>query len=244
MTREEFWKRVDTQLHRPNDKERYALRDELNAHIEDHALELEDAGCPAEEAEARAVEAMGEPEEIGKALNSQFSLFWQVMIWLGTLLIIWLVWEILINSWSWYGSLYQENKQARNDPAGQVWFMPAFEQRYTLVENPEIRTRIGNDELYVYWVGIDPETDQAQVAVSLYDGNPVGWVSRNTLDRIWVENQAGDVFYRNKGYGDVAVSYAGFREIPVDRDDTHIILRHKALGNEIAIEIPLPWEVS
>ena len=70
MTKEEFWKRVDTQLHRPNDRERYALRDELEAHIEDHALELEDAGCCPEEAEARAVEAMGEPEEIGKALNT------------------------------------------------------------------------------------------------------------------------------------------------------------------------------
>ena len=244
MTKEEFWKRVDTQLHRPNDRERYALRDELEAHIEDHALELEDAGCCPEEAEARAVEAMGEPEEIGKALNNQFSVFWQVMIWLGTIVIAVLIWQILSNGWSQYGSLYQENKQARTDPAGQVWFMPAFEKRYTLVANPEIRTKIGNDELYIYWVGIDPENDQAQVAVSLYDESPVGWVGRNTLSRVWMENQAGEKFWQNTGYGDVAVSYAGFKNIPVEREDTHLILRHETLGCGLTIEIPLPWEVS
>jgi len=244
MTKEEFWKRVDTQLHRPNDKERYALRDELEAHIEDHALALEETGCPAEETEARAVEAMGEPEEIGKALNNQFSVFWQVMIWVGTLVIMVLVWQILSNGWSQYGSQYQENKQARTDPAGQVWFMPAFEERYTLVANPEIRTKIGNDELYIYWVGIDPENNKAQVAISAYDENPVGWVAQNIMNSIWVENQAGDVFYKNKGYGDVAVSYMGIRDIPVEREDTHLLLRHNRLGRDLTVEIPLPWEVS
>lgn len=44
-------------------------REELTAHLEDHAAALEEQGVPPEEAALRAVEAMGDPYQIGHQLN-------------------------------------------------------------------------------------------------------------------------------------------------------------------------------
>lgn len=44
-------------------------REELTAHLEDHAAALEEQGVPPEEAARRAVEAMGDPYQIGHELD-------------------------------------------------------------------------------------------------------------------------------------------------------------------------------
>ena len=48
---------------------RHLAREELTAHLEDHAAALEEKGISAEEAAVQAVEAMGDPEEIGRQLD-------------------------------------------------------------------------------------------------------------------------------------------------------------------------------
>ena len=52
-----------------------AIRAELAAHWEDHAAALMERGIPEEEAARRALEAMGDPEEIGKELDRSHSPF-------------------------------------------------------------------------------------------------------------------------------------------------------------------------
>ena len=55
---------------------------ELQAHIEDRAAMLEAHGVAPEDAAARAVASMGDPEEIGAALDREHSPFWGWMaIW-------------------------------------------------------------------------------------------------------------------------------------------------------------------
>ena len=49
---------------------------ELQAHIEDRAAMLEAHGVAPEDAAARAVASMGDPEEIGAALDREHSSFW------------------------------------------------------------------------------------------------------------------------------------------------------------------------
>lgn len=44
-------------------------REELTAHLEDHAAALEEQGVPSEEAALQAVEAMGDPYQIGHQLD-------------------------------------------------------------------------------------------------------------------------------------------------------------------------------
>lgn len=53
--------------------DRAAIQSELWDHLEDHAAALEEMGLSREEAKARAVEAMGDPVEVGKALDALHS---------------------------------------------------------------------------------------------------------------------------------------------------------------------------
>ena len=64
--------------------DREAIAGELTAHMEDHMAALEAEGAPREEAKARAIEAMGDPEALGKALDALHSplLGWlQLWMW-------------------------------------------------------------------------------------------------------------------------------------------------------------------
>ena len=49
---------------------------ELRAHLEDRAAMLTEHGAPPEDAARRAVEAMGDPAEIGAALDKEHDPFW------------------------------------------------------------------------------------------------------------------------------------------------------------------------
>lgn len=52
-----------------------AITAELTAHLEDHAAALEARGFPSDVAVQQAVDAMGDPEEIGKELDKSHSPF-------------------------------------------------------------------------------------------------------------------------------------------------------------------------
>ena len=49
--------------------DRQAIASELTAHMEDHMAALEAAGVPLAEAKRQAIAAMGDPEELGRALD-------------------------------------------------------------------------------------------------------------------------------------------------------------------------------
>ena len=55
---------------------RQQIAQELQAHLEDRAAMLEAHGVTPEDAAARAVAAMGDPEEIGAVLDREHSPFW------------------------------------------------------------------------------------------------------------------------------------------------------------------------
>lgn len=71
-----FCEIVLEQLPRATGGEREAIRAELEDHLADHRDALTEKGMDPEEALQKAEEAMGDPEEIGKALNAQLSPFW------------------------------------------------------------------------------------------------------------------------------------------------------------------------
>ena len=61
---------------------RKQIADELRAHLEDRAAMLEEHGVPPEDAAARAAASMGDPEEIGTALDKEHSPLWGWMaVW-------------------------------------------------------------------------------------------------------------------------------------------------------------------
>ena len=61
---------------------REKIAEELQAHIEDRAAMLMEHGVAPENAAARAAASMGDPEEVGAALDREHSPFWGWMaIW-------------------------------------------------------------------------------------------------------------------------------------------------------------------
>lgn len=74
--------------------DRDKIWDELIAHIEDRCEELKESGVTEEEAQAKAVAAMGDPVEVGKQLDAVHK------PWLGWLWRIsrWLLWAVLFGT--------------------------------------------------------------------------------------------------------------------------------------------------
>ena len=70
MDRKEYCDRVLAQVGRLTADEANDLRNELAGHIEDHAEALVEHGYTEEDAAARAVALMGDPEETGRCACS------------------------------------------------------------------------------------------------------------------------------------------------------------------------------
>ena len=80
MNRKEYTDAVLTALRHVTDRERLAIRAELDAHIEDHIAALRELDYPPELAEERALAAMGDPTEVGRELNACYqSWFWVIL---------------------------------------------------------------------------------------------------------------------------------------------------------------------
>lgn len=73
------------ELKHATDAERESVRRELEAHLEDHMEVLLDLGRTPEEAREQAEEALGDPVELGKALDSLYDPLW---LWLDRLVLL------------------------------------------------------------------------------------------------------------------------------------------------------------
>ena len=114
--------------------DREKIREELIAHIEDRVDALKEFGLTEAEAETQAVEAMGDPVEVGKQLNAVhkpwLGWLWRISRWLlwavlfGTLLFVILFWDETI-------SFYDSNLNWKNDSYSDVTF--------SYVEESELR---------------------------------------------------------------------------------------------------------
>ncbi len=246
MTREEFCTRLRRSIPRASDNEWRAIRDELMDHAQDHTLALEEQGHAPEEAEERAFNALGEPEEIGRALNRQLSIFWQMVRWAAILVIVLLCWKILSMGYLYGWLHYKENHMARHEPVN--WLSGGVENKVSTYDQGQwvdLRTQIpGNDEMYVYWVGMDAQKGLAGVDVSLYDQNPLGWVGSNPADWLRLYNQRGQSVPAGDSFRDAASGYCRFVGLPVEPTDTHVTLCYERYGKRVELEVPLPWEVS
>ena len=79
MTPNEYTRAVCACLRHATPKEKQAVAQELQDHLADHADALVEAGWDPEEAQAHALDAMGEAKEVGQALNRAFPLRWLIL---------------------------------------------------------------------------------------------------------------------------------------------------------------------
>lgn len=176
MTGQEYGDRVAWAMHRATRQERREIARELADHVEDRAGALAAEGCTLREAENRAVEVMGDPEEVARALDKQLSPLW---LYVGRLARLWALGAALallvvlaaeargLGGWVW----------ARWYPQGFHQALPADGmERWTLDWRA---TLPGGDVLWVYRLDVDREGRAGVAYYTVYDPVPFGKVGED-----------------------------------------------------------------
>jgi len=135
----EFCDGVVKEIPRATGREKEDIRWELTDHLLEHRDMLVEHGYDELEAERRAIEAMGDPVEIGRAWNEKLSPFW---LWAGRICLVLFV------------LILWDNLSAINSRVGQVF--EALEVRYAEDAGTRIDPMQGCDLL---WED-DPEIEQ------------------------------------------------------------------------------------
>ena len=238
MDRREYASAVLAQLHHVTGDERQNIRRELEGHLEDHFEALRELGYDENLAEERAVAAMGDPVEMGRALSRQYTGWGFVLLSRAALLLtVVLCIQAVLGLGVLSGLLW--SIQARTIPQDVL-----SDYRAWSVIEPDIRIPIGNDVLRVYRVSLVQLRDglAAEVAMAAYDRIPGGVVSEQLFPGVILADQRGTVPERDIGGGGKSNFGAEFtlRYVPIREGDTYVTLAYDRLGEHAAVEIPLP----
>ena len=241
MNRNEYCDRVLAQVGRLTSDEANDLRNELAGHIEDHAEALVEHGYTEEDAAARAVMLMGDPEETGKALRAQYGGWWLVIVQRAvrilTALLCVMIAGLIVKSSGLYGAIRDRYEVQK---PGEGW------ERWN-TETPGTRIPIGDDIVRIDAVSCS--TQRAEVQLTGFDRIPGGMVYARLLHTLRLENERGEAIYEGledhdypscvSGSGTLYVRNASHR-VNIEPDDTYIRLIYDRLGEHVEVEIPLP----
>lgn len=247
MTRTEYTDRVLSVMRHPDSRERETIRAELDAHMEDHICALLDMDYPEELAEERTLALMGDPEEVGRAMDKEYApVFWDAVWGLSRVLLVVLVlWAltgfgILFHAADYLEACFSPNRRSDTE------FVAAA------TEETGYRTMVGNDIVKVYQVAVgelpvyNEETGEkepvpaVEVLTCAYDRVPFGIVSGSLFGCMTLENQQGqqtDTW--GGGTGSYGAAYKKYY-LPIDPGDDHVTLRYDRFGERVVLEIPLP----
>ena len=242
MTRREYTDQVLAALRNVTAEERTAIREEIDAHLEDHICALLDLGYDPELAEQRTMAAMGDPEEVGKELDKQYPLHWLVL-GRAALAVTAVMCLVLLIGLPLLGNL-TDSLKARLAP-------PVITSDYLAMKTTEerdLRAAVGDDVLRVCRVSVGVRDGQrmAEVALCAYDRVPGGIVSEELLAQVRLENQRGEAaefWWAGAGGSSLCVTYAN-RYVPVEPGDTDVTLVYDRFGEAMSLQIPLPEEVA
>ena len=237
MDRKTYIDTVLSALRHVTGDERLAIRAEIDGHIEDHMEGLLELGYSPELAEERTLDAMGDPKEVGRELNKQYTGWGFVLLSrVAVLLTVVLCIQALLGL-GILGNLL-DSVWARVAPLEPEEISAAVTQRL------DIRVPIGSDVVRVY--GVSRLTREGVPAVGVfvcaYDHLPGGVVSDRLLPGMWIEDPRGEALEwlsGGSGHGSIGADYQ-LRYVPVEETDTSITLRYERFGENIAVEIPLP----
>ena len=241
MNRNEYCDRVLAQVGRLTADEANNLRNELAGHIEDHAEALVEHGYTEEDAAARAVELMGDPEETGRALREQYRHFWLVIVQriarILTAMLCVMIAGLIVKSSGLYGAICDRITVQKPSDGWERWD----------TETPGTRLPIGDDIVRIDTVSCS--TQRAEVQLTAFDRIPGGVVYARLLHTLRLENERGEAIYEGleyhdypsfvSGSGTLYVCIASHR-VNIEPDDTYIRLIYDRLGEHVEVEIPLP----
>lgn len=248
MTRSEYVEQVLSVMRHVTKSEREAIRAEIDAHIEDHICDLLELDYDEALAEERTMALMGDPEEVGRELDKQYTNgFW---IWLESIAKILLVPMILVALLG-IGILFHavDHLEARFAPTQRS--MEDFTAE--AMEETDYRMTIGNDILKVYQVAVGNKVfsyyshkqiaeqgTAAELLVCAYDRIPLGIVSGDLTTYLRVEDQRGtELESWGRSSGSWGAVYQRFY-IPIESGDTYVTLSYDRFGESVELKVPLP----
>ena len=238
MTRQEFLDQVLSPLGRLTAEERENVRRELEEHVEDRMEVLLEMGWDAELAEARCLEAMGDPAEIGREMAAQYR--GRGWLWIGRAAAALTV-VVCIQALLGLGMLGTawDSLSVRFCPSTAVSIGEL--KNVEAVEELDIRAEVGNDVLRIYQVSVGEKDGQraAMVLACMYDRWPFGIVANGLRARSELLSQRGETGTSGGGSGNYGAEYA-VRWTPVEPGDTRVVWEYQAIGETVRLEIPLP----
>ena len=241
MDRRQYTDRVLTSLRRVTAKEREAIRQELDGHMEDHMDALRELGYDEALAEERTIAAMGDPAEVGRELNRQYPFRWLVIgraAMIATLLFALLVappaWnkagDVVNNLWCRFYPLHLLDLRELSWGADRD-----YRPMVTEAEKVDLRQMADGVTLYIYQAGLeDPAAEEttAWAAVSPYWDDP--FRSNNVYRSLMA---SGDIDSLSFDFdGPFIVSGQVRRGEP-------LCFAYDISGETLSFEVPLPWEV-
>ncbi len=242
MERQKFCDRVLARVRHATPEEKADIRAELDAHMEDNAAALLEAGYEEAEAAERALAAMGDPEEIGAELNRDYPLGWLALSRVSLILTV-LICATFLFSWPILGNTLN-SLQARIAPESCGF---ASTTKYTYERDLDMRAEIGDDILRIYKVGLDVNGDGETGNVGLffcnYSKNPFGYTS-NGLNLEYGTSATTEPERRYNdggGGGNAGAYYSLAAKIPVTREDSAVVVTYDHYGEYVRLEVPVPW---
>ncbi|MGM9606041.1 MAG: permease prefix domain 1-containing protein [Oscillospiraceae bacterium] len=244
-----FYYAVCRHLTRSTKREIAQVKWELAAHLQDHAEVLVEYGLSPEEAERRAVAEMGDPAEIGKALNKSFSVFWMVCKWVFIALFCLLLLHC-VKSTSVFDNLSQ-NLLARLP--SQVDFAQITSENFSLELGPvqclDVKLESENmvmrlDQLAVGKIVGYPKGEAYCICLSttVYSKNPFDSIL--PTPRIYLD---GD-YARARRVMSLPCTEIGGREsgmyyvFAVDYGTEQVEIVWERYGPDCRVQLPLDWE--
>ena len=270
MDRREYTAQVLSRLRRVTAKEREAIRAELDGHMEDRFEALRELGYDKREAEERTLAAMGDPAEVGRELNQQYTGWgWVIFGRIAKLATILMLLPLFLQVFGSTSSLAEYLKY-RIDPdfsgrtlfleyAASSTFLPeSVQDKVPLLSGAEavlpldIRLQVGNDELRVFRVSVGETEDDtgrrflaAEVLAVAYDRIPFGVVASRRLGEMTLTSQNRQC---TAWCGDFFNASDWYLEIEgtveIRPGDTYVTLSQDLYGEPFSLQIPLPEEVA
>lgn len=245
MDRNEYCDRVLAQVGRLTNDEADDLRNELAGHIEDHAEALVEHGYTEENAAARAVELMGDPEETGKALREQYRHFWLVIVQRIAIFVTIVSCVQGFFMLPMLSGVYESLRERVNPTVNSI----SWEELDGAADLRE-RIAVGNDIVQLNRIeyGVREGERQAVLWASVYDRVPGGKVYENLLETLVLENERGESMYPwldgnyrscTSSRGSLYVHY-GLHTVPLEEGDTYVTFVYDRFGERIETRIELP----
>lgn len=221
-------------------KERREVGWELQCHLQDHAEALEEAGYSPEQAQAHALEAMGDPKQVGDELSAAFPLRWRVLsraagcvALIALLLILFWLPEPMANLYHYH--------QAKNNPLSFQWHQDVPLQLVPLDLQEALP---GGGTLSIYAAGLagnDGGTYDAYVYTVSYSGGPFQFPNDASRHLTFTAGDQPLSYYSPMSDTQSCRTFTLYqlRELPWDTIPTVHFTRN---GNQFSAELPLPWQ--